>query len=769
MVSIGAVVAVGIMVVLTMRGTYESLVLSRDLYYQDSRFPDIWAQLERAPQSLLTDIRDIDGVASAESRITFSTTLDAPSVDAPALGQFVSIPEDSHPILADLHIRMGRYISSDDINEVIISEKFGLANHFLPGDTLVAVINGRQRNLKIVGLAISPEYTYAVPPGSIYPDDGRYGIIWMGRHALGPAFDMDGAFNEVILSLSHGSNLDKVIADLDRILESYGGLGAYARADQLSHQILENELKQNRSMGTVIPVVFLAVAAFLLNIVLGRLIATQRTEIAVIKAFGYSNFEVGAHYLKFAFAAVTGGTVVGILVGIWLGGQMVQLYSDFFDFPTLRYDVTWYLIAIAVAVSATAAAAGAVGAVRRAVILPPAEAMRPEPPAHFRPGILERSGLASHLSAATTMIVRNVERKPVRGFLSALGIAFAIAILIVGMFMFDGVDHMMDLQFRKIQREDIALTFNRPLPLDVEYDLSSLDGVTRVETFRSVPVRLTAGHRQRETGITGISQGSQLRRIISESGKSHPLPPEGMVMSAFLAQSLHVEPGDSVIVDVLEGGRASRNVVVAGVVDDFFGLVIYMNIDALHRLAGGARSLSGAYLKVDPIKRSDLNAELKKVPSIAGVASPSQTLSSFESQLEEGFYIAIFFMLGFSSVIAIAVIYNGARIALSERGRELASLRVLGFTRREVAVLLLGEQGLITILAIPLGCVLGYFLAAGVSAGVQTETFRVPFIVSNYTFIRATFATIVAAIVSGMIVRRRLDKMDLIQVLKTRE
>lgn len=769
MLSIGAVVAVGIMTVLVMRGSYESLVVSQEIYYREARFPDVWAQLERAPQSLARRIEELPGVAAVDTRVTFAATLDVPGVEAPALGRFVSIPEDHRPRLADLYLKTGRYVAPGRRNEVIVSENFALANDFVPGDTLRAIINGSYRDLEIVGTAISPEYTYAVPPGALYPDDERFGIVWMSREALGPAYDMEGAFNEVVLTLAPRADENHVVARLDRLLDPYGGLGAYTREDQPSHQILASELEQNRTMGTAIPAVFLLVAAFLLNIVLGRMIATQRTEIAVLKAFGYSNLEVGRHYLRFAMVAVMAGALVGIITGIWLGGAMVELYGDFFDFPQLRYEVAWNLVAVAFGVSALAAAFGALGAVRRAVGLPPAEAMRPAPPATFKAGFFERIGLGRVLPAAGRMILRGVERTPVRSLISAVGVAFAVVILVIGLFMFDGVAYMMDLQFRVAQREDLSLTFNQPLSQSVRHDLAHLDGVTHVEPFRSVPVRLRAGHRERETAITGIEPGSRLRRIVTAGGGTQPIPPEGIVLSAFLAEQLGLATGDEVTVEVLEGARRTAQVPVAGVVEDFLGVSAYMSLNALHRLVRGGRAISGAYLAVEEGERPALNARLKQLPAVASVAAPAQMLQSFEEQLAEGLFIGVFFILGFSGVIAVAVIYNGARVSLSERGRELASLRVLGFSRREVAVLLLGEQGLTTLLGIPLGWGLGYLLAAAVSAGLQTETYRIPLIINPSTFVWAAVITVAAAVLSGLIVRRRLDRMDLIEVLKTRE
>jgi putative ABC transport system permease protein len=395
--------------------------------------------------------------------------------------------------------------------------------------------------------------------------------------------------------------------------------------------------------------------------------------------------------------------------------------------------------------------------------------MRPEPPPRFEPGWVERVGVGSLLPTGGRLILRNMERRPVRSLVSSLGVAFSVAILVVGTFMFDGISRMMELQFAVAQREDLSVTFNRPLSAAAIIDVGNLEGVRRVEAFHSVPVRLTAGHRERELALTGLASGSELRSIVDADGRVHPLPLSGVVLSAFVADELRVGGGDEIGVEVLTGRRASGRLPVVRVVEDFLGSSAYVTLDVLEALTGDGPLVSGAYLLTDGALEDRLNHRLKQTPAVASVVSPGTMLRSFREQLEETLYVSIGFMLGFASIISVAVIYNGTRIALSERGRELASLRVLGFTRREVATLLLGEQAVITALAIPVGCVIGYMLSAAVLAGLASETYRVPLVVSGRTYLLAAGATIVAAAASGWLVRRRLDRMDLISVLKTRE
>ncbi len=768
MLSIAAVVAAATMTVLSMRGTYESLVIARDSYYEQSRFPDIWASLERAPESLKSGIQGLDGVSAVDTRVSFMATVRVEGLEKPATGFFSTIDRED-VMLGRLHLRSGRLPGQDERDRVVISEQFAKANELVEGSTVRAVLNGQLRELEVLGIGISPEHTYPLAPGSIFPDNQTYGVFWMGRNALSELADMEGAFNQVALTMQAGAKEAHVISELDAILKPYGGLGAHGRDLQVSHQFLESELSQNRTTGTFIPAVFLAVVAFLLNMVLRRLIATQRQEIAVLKAFGYTNADVGSFYLRMALFAVFLGAAIGSVVGYWLGDMMVELYTEFFVFPDLQYRLSGWLLSFAFVISALAAGIGAMAGVRQAVSLPPAEAMRPQAPASFRPGIFERIGFARFLSSSMRMVLRNIERQPVKSIFSAIGVSFSVAILVVGMFLFDGIDYMMDLQFNRIQREDLSVSFERPVSPSVLYELQSLEGVSEAEIWRSVPARLISGHRRKEVGITGRHLDDDLRRIIKEDGLMVRLPAEGLVISRFLADALQVEAGSILDVEVLIGQRPVRQVAIQEVVDDFLGVSAFMEIDALHRLAGGIRSVNGANLKVEAGRRESVSRALADVPAVADVSSPRAMYESFRKQMDEGFAIGVFFLVLFSSIIALAVIYNGARISLSERGRELASLRVLGFSKQEVALLLFSEQGLITLIAIPIGWALGYWLAFAMVQSLITETYRIPFVVDSGTYLASAAMTVLAALLSSWVVRRRLNRYDLISVLKTRD
>jgi putative ABC transport system permease protein len=603
----------------------------------------------------------------------------------------------------------------------------------------------------------------------MFGDSRHVGILWMRGNALGPLYDMDGAFNDVTLLLSSRANEQHVIAELDRLLAPYGGGHAYARKDQLSNNIVSGEIEQLRVFGTAMPVIFLSVAAFLLNVVLSRLVATQREEIAALKAFGYRNSAIAAHFLGYPIAAVTLCSIAGIALGIWVGSKYTLLYTRFFRFPELQHQTSIELIGVAVLVSLVAAIVGALAGVRSAVALPPAEGMRPPSPANFKRLWAERLGVEAIFSPAMRMIMRNLERRPFRTLASVVGVALAAAILVVGTFAFDTARYMADIQFRHVEREDLTVAFTRARPARAAHELAHIAGVTRVDPYRVTPVRIRAGHRSRQILITGLEPGSELRRVVDRNARRYALPQSGLVLTTALADILHVVPGDTVAVEVLEKGSRTRAVVVAALVDELIGLNGYMEIRGLNRMIGEGAVTSGAYLSIAPGAEASVQQSLSEIPAIGGTATRQAMLESFDRQMAESLRLTVMIVVSLACVVALGVIYNGIRIALSERSRELASLRVLGFTRREVASLLFGEQAVINVFGTPIGLLMGFGLAFWIAVGFKTELYRFPIIVLPHTYLFSATVILVAGVIAAAMMRHRIYNLNLVAVLKTRE
>jgi putative ABC transport system permease protein len=765
--AIASVIGAGVAMFVMYLSNFDSLQRTRAAYYETARFADVFASLKRAPSSLEPRIAALPGVETVATRVVADVTLDVPGMAEPATGRLISVPDRGRPPLNDVYLRRGRWVDSTRPDEVLASEIFCEAHGFNPGDRVAAIINGRRRWLTIVGIALSPEYVYAIRPGAIFPDKRQFGIFWMNRRALASAFNLEGGFNDVSLTTARGASVTDVIAGLDGLLETYGGFGSIPRSVQLSAWTLDNELRQLQTFGFITPAIFLGVAAFILNIALTRALSLQRSQIAALKALGYSNRELAWHYIKWALVIAGSGALAGVAAGAWLGSGMIGLYNQFFRFPTLDFHLSMGVAVLSVIISLAVAAAGAQSAVRRAVRIPPAEAMRPEMPTRYRRSVVE--GVWQHVTPATRMILRNLERQPLRSAASVIGIAFAVAVLFVGLAFVDVMNVLINEQFVMGMRQDATVTFVEPRSPRAMSSVERLPGVMDVEPLSSVPVRLRAGPRSRTLALTGLPETPRLNRIVNRNGAVVSLPADGLVLSTMLGRILDVSPGDVIQVEVLEGMRFVRQIPVVSLVDDSVGLQAYMRIEALRRMLHEGEVITGAAVTLDPAAIGRFYAAVKALPAIAGVALTAVTLQNFRDTMAENMYLQIFLNVMFAGIIAFGVVYNSARVSLSERERELASLRVLGFTRPEISLILLGELAVLTVLALPVGAAIGYVLGQVIMTAFNNEVYRLSFVTSPATVAWSFLIVIAAAAASGLLVRRRLDRLDLVAVLKTRE
>ena len=768
--AIAAVMASGVACFIMFLTTVDSLYSSRELYYRDYRFAEIFAPLKRAPQSVARRIAEIDGVDKVDTRVIAPVTIDIKGYSEPVTGIITSIPDNTEPLLNSLYLREGRLVEAGRNDEVIISEPFAKAHGFKPGDKLHIIIRGKRKQLRIVGTGGSPEHVHQLRPGGVFPDFEHYGVMWMARTPLSHAYDMDGAFNDIVLTLSRNAGEQDIIDRVDDILDPYGGSGAYIRDDQLSHRFLSQEFDQLENLSGIFPIIFLSVAAFLLNVVVTRLVGTQREQIAALKAFGYDNLAVAVHFFKMILLIVLAGVVLGVAAGAWLGVMLSEVYVGLFHLPFLNFELKTQRIAQVTIITVMAGLLGTLAALRTAVRLRPAEAMRPESPAVYHQTLVEALGLKRLFSTPSRMILRHIGHKPVKSLMSVLGIAFACAILMSGRFQQDTINFMMDVHYGLSQRDDISLTFSEVTSHRALSELVSLPGVEYGEAYRAVPVRLHHQHYQYRTYIQGFEPHGQIKRLVNTDLQPVELPPSGIVLTEYLGREiLGLQLGDRVRVEVLEASKPVVEIPVVAMVRQYLGVGAYMDMGALNRLMHEGNAISGAYLYIDEVHADEIYHDLKQRPRIVGTAVRAQELENYHRTMDETMLFWTTVSTAFAVIIAIGVIYNSARITLTERGRELASLRVLGFTRGEISYILLGELALLTLVAIPPGLLLGRGLCAYIAKVIESDLYRVPLILEPHAYAFAALVVIIAATASGLLVRGRLHRLNLIEVLKTKE
>lgn len=767
--AIAFVIAGGVAVHLLAAGMLSSLQETRRAYYERNLFADVWAPTVRAPQRLIDDIRAIDGIQAATARIRIPALFAMEGMSAPATGEVLSLPDTGEAAVNRLHLVRGRLPTAGQRDEAVVLQAFADAHRLEIGDRIQATIHGGRRRLTVVGIALSPEHVYAIGPGQFVPDDRLFGVLWMRRSALAQAVNQDEAFNEAVVRLSRGASEPAVIAALDRLLAPYGAPGAYGRADQISDAFVSSEIDQLTTMGRVLPPVFLLVAAFLVNVVISRLIAVQRAGIGLLKAFGYRDRDIVAHYLKLVAVIAAAGVLIGGAAGIWLGQVTAGLYMEYYRFPFLLFqaDPSDYVVVAGVAMLTVMG--GAALAVRRAAALNPADAMTPAPPPDYSRAAGARITRLKVLDQQSRMILRQIVRWPWRAALTVAGIAASGALLIGTMSMMDGIEVMIDSSFNVSNPHDVSVSFVEPRPRAALFGLAREGGVLAAEPFRVVAVRLRNGYREERAVITGAPLDATLSRMVDERNRTVSPQPGGLVLSGDLAAKLGVRAGDTLEVQVTEGRRPLLALPVSAVATSYVGSGARMRIEDLNRALGEGAQVSGAWLTVDSDRTGSLYGRLKEAPAVVGVGLQAEAVTRLAAMLDENLGRAILIYVFFAGLIAAGVVYNTVRISFAERRRELASLRVLGFSRAEVSYILLGEAAFLTLLALPLGAAAGAALAWYLAHAMSSDLFRLPFAISPATFGLAGAVVLAVTVASGLMVRRQIDRLDLAEALKTGE
>ena len=769
--TIALVVASGVGGFITTLSAVDSLALARDRFYASGRFADVFASVRRAPNALTEALLATPGVADVQTTIEQIVRIELPGLADPVVGQLIGVDPKAPMRMNRVTVRSGRALDDTHLTDqaipVLVSAAFADARGLVPGARISALINGKRRTLAIIGIALSPEFIFAGLQGM--PDLRGFGVFWVPRDALAAAYNMDGAFNRVAVKLAPGASERAVVDKISAQLSRYGGREAHGREDQASHAMLDNEIKEQRVLGTVLPSIFLGVAAFLLNVVVSRLVATQREQIAALKALGYPNRTIGGHYLKLVLVIVGLGLVLGVALGDVLGTMFTGLYAEFFQFPSFEHRIAPWLLIVSIGITVATAVLGTLNAILATVRLAPAEAMRPQAPGHYRRTVVERLGIM-RITPALRMILRNMERRPLRTVLSIGGVAASVAIVVMGNFFNDAIDYIVDSQFNVAMRSDVIVWMLEAADDSARHEVARLPGVTAVESGRDVAVRFVNGHVSERGAIQGFSRHAELRRIIDlDKREASRLDDDGLVMTDRLADKLGLRIGQSVWVEVLEGRQRTVVVPLSAVVREMMGLNAYMERRALNRLLQEGDQSTSFSLAVERGREPELLEATKQMPRVVGAFSKATLLRNMQDVSARNIRIMSTVLTFFATVIAVGVVYNNARIALAERTWELASLRVLGFTRAEVSGLLLGEMAIGIAIALPLGMALGYGLVHLVTGLLKSDQFLFPVVIQPATYAWAGITVLVSGVASALVVRRRIDKLDMVAALKTRE
>lgn len=767
--SIALLVTAGVAVLVMSVSNYQALIAAMEAHYRNERFADIFVGVKRAPLSIVDRLREINGIGIVEPRVAEPVRVIREDTRLLISGRVISLPAADQPLLNRLHLVQGRWPDPLHPEEVIINAAYAEARAVRSGETIEVVLNGRLQGFRVVGTALSPEFIFATRAAVPLPDDRNFVVVWASQDAVASAFDMKGAFNDALMTLAPGAEPQHVVEEVDRLLAPYGGTGAYGRSDQPSHRFLKDELAEQETLSIVMPTVFFGIAAFLLNVVIGRMVEAQRGQIASLKALGFGNRAIAFHYFKLVTVIALLGTAMGLVVGRWFAIGVVGSYAAFFRFPSLEAQLEPWLLVAATLISVGAANIAAASAVYRIAMLAPAEAMRPEtPPALHTFSWLQTIG-SHRVPLQYVIAARTILGRPVRTLLTTVGIALAIPLILFGLYWFDAIDYMIDVSFGRIERGDAFVTFTEPVSADALYELRAIPGVLEAEVQRVVPITLRAGHRAYRTSATGLDSGSELKVLRDSALRPIAVPSDGIMLSRTIARQLDLKAGDSVTIEVLEGSRAVREVTVRRISDDILGASVTMARTALNRLMREGSIANVATFRIDPGQSERLWSRIRSMPKIEGSSVKALWFALFNETIGGMVVIGALVLSGFGMLIAIGVVYNSARIALQERAWELASLRIIGLTRREVSAVIISELVVELVVAIPAGLLAGRYLIELIASARASESFQIPAVIDRSSYAIAALLVIGAAIASFITIRRRIDRLDLVAVLKTRD
>ncbi|MBX3511280.1 MAG: FtsX-like permease family protein [Hyphomonadaceae bacterium] len=768
-VGVALVLGCGLSVMVMAVGMRGSMERTRAAYYAERHMADVAVSLVRAPERIARQLAEAPGVEALETRVSGIALLDLPGVDEPPSARLVSLPPSGRPHVNDLALASGRWPDPARANEVLLSQAFADANRIAPGDRLAATMYGRRQTLLVVGVANSPEFVFVAAPGELFRQAGRFGVIWMGREALARAYDLDGAFNDVVLTLGRNANRAETIAAIDRILEPYGATGAYGRDRMISDRFLSEELRQLSTMATFIPALFLITAAFLVNIALGRVIATERSNIGLLKAFGYSNAAVAWHYAKSALIFAAIGAFLGSAAGVALGRTVADLYREYYHFPTLEFAASPATFLAAWSAGLAAAVGGCLVSVLRAARLAPAAALTPPRPTAFFAASGALGDFAAKLDAKSRIIMRRIVRFPRRAGTTSLGVAFAIALLVVARTFPAEMDYLLDVNFGVANRQDITLTFAEARDRSVLHQVERLPGVLDAEPFRIDDIVFRHNGRTVHEAIFGVSQTARLSRVVGVNQTPIAPPVSGLALARALAEKLGAHPGDTIRIEQTRGRRIAAEVRVSAIVEPMIGAAAYMELESLSRLLREPARISGAHIMMDHTELTAFNRAIKRIPTIAGASYIGQAETSMRREFEQGVGVMNLIYAAFAAIMAGGVAFSAARITLAEQERDLATLRVLGFTRTEVSYILIGELVALALLAVPAGVALGTLLAIWLMQLFQTDMYAFPFVFSPGGYAFAIAFTLACVTAASLLVRTGVDKLDMIGVLKARD
>ncbi len=772
--AVALVVMIGVSIYISMNTAYYNLDHSRDVFYRENHFADYYFHVVRAPYQVIKRIEALSGVDMVTGRVQMDVPLMRENADRGTIrltGYHLPLDKEVNRI----QLLSGRMFDKDPSGgriEVLTDPQFAAANRLNPGDSLVVAAQGREVTLTVTGTAGGPEFIYPMKDAaSLMPEPESFGIIMAPLNQVQQVLGYPGQVNQVLITVAPGYDEEKVAEQVEKILEPYGNLASYPRKDQLSHAMLDAELEGLQKSASSLPAVFLVLAAIIQYVMLGRMIKTQRREIGILKALGFDRRRIVMHYAGYSMMITLLGAVLGIIFGIMLSSVFSKAYAIFFNLPQEIGGLNVKAIFYGLIFSLAAGAAAGLGASRGILSLNPAESMRSEPPrVSGRIGLERWTWLWRKLDNYWRMSIRTVWRNGWRSFFTMVGVMFAAGMLIIAFFADDSMDYMLTQHFAFEKSYDYLIRFTEPVKEYEILNISRLEGVVKSEPLLEVPVRVSFGVREEDDLLLGMNPGTTLKTVFNEDGDLLAIPQDGVLMNDMTAKKLGVKVGDQVTIEtrMQSGVSQETSLKVLGINHQMIGSGSYVSLKQANQVLRESRIVTAVMLKVDPGKAADIEKELNRMTGVSSIQSRQRELEGFEKQMGYMIYFVVI-MVSFAVILGFAIVYNSSVIGFSERQRELALLKMMGFSDREVGGLLLRETLLQSIPGMLLGLPFGRMMSQWWVAAISTEAFTFPVVVYPRTYIVSAIFGVLFVLAAHWFASRGIRHIEPTELLKNND
>lgn len=768
-VAVIVVIIIGISLYNALYMSYHNLKNSTDYYYSEYRLPHIFVRLNRCPEGVISRISAIEGVSQVQGRIVRDVSLDVPGYGEKAYARIISVPTDNKGALCRLFIEEGRYITGPPEGKVLVEKQFFEYHGLKTGDVLYPVINGKKVEMRVQGKVMSPEYIYPVPSAQqLMPDTGGFAILYVNHSFAQQLFGYEGMVNDIGIRLDSDDKVEEVKNILEDMLKNYGLIDIVERENQVSNKMLESELTQLESMAFLFPVLFLLVASIVIYMLLLRMVENQRRQIGVLMAMGYGKGSILAHYIRYALFIALTGSIAGGILGIWAGRALTLYYLVYFNIPVLQVKVYYNTLLTGILMSAGFCCVAGFNAAKRVLSITPAQAMRPPAPVKGSRWIGERFiPFLRKIEISWRLTFRNLWRNKKRTAFTTFGIAITVAILISTVFFMDAFEFMFDEAFGGNQKYDYKIIFTRNMGEEVIGNLQEFKEVDVAEPIGEYPFSLTNGWREEGAIVIGLNRDTKLYSLKDLEDREVSIPEKGILLSDVLARRLGVKPGDTVTLESPYKPGVKREVKVADIVSQYLGFNGFMDIKYLGSILNEGYVTNGAIIDIKYGSEEFLK-RLKDMPYIQKFDTPTGQMEEYMKYLDLMYaYLAVVILFG--TIMGFAIIYNTTTINIMERKRELASLRVMGFSKRQVAELIFNENVAVSVLGIIVGLPMGRLMAAGIINNLGEEIIKIPLVIYPRTYLMAVVTVFIFVFLAQLANMRRISKLDLVEVMKSRE